>query len=82
MFCRSLFFVDLTFPHCHSQAEEHALHTARFSCLEYMIIECNYGGRVTDEWDRRTMRSIFDNTVDFKAASNLASALDLGALPF
>jgi hypothetical protein len=53
-------------------AEENALHNARFECLEYMIIECNYGGRVTDEWDRRTMRSIFTETVDFASAYDKA----------
>ncbi|XP_041984652.1 dynein axonemal heavy chain 12 [Aricia agestis] len=42
----------------------------QFVAIKYLTGECNYGGRVTDDWDRRLLNTILDDYVNTDVVSN------------
>ncbi|XP_047042351.1 dynein axonemal heavy chain 7 [Helicoverpa zea] len=48
----------------------------QFIALRYLTGECNYGGRVTDDWDRRTLNTILYKFYNPKAIEVHNYALD------
>lgn len=41
-----------------------------FKALSYLTSECNYGGRVTDDWDRRLLKTLL---MDFYSDASVQS---------
>ena len=52
---------------------------ATLEAIQYLVAECNYGGRITDTHDRRLLATILKRLVNLKVA--IEDGTDLTAVP-
>ena len=61
-----------------TNGEETSLDDATLEAIQYLVAECNYGGRITDTHDRRLLATLLKRLVNLKVA--IAEGTDLTAV--
>jgi dynein heavy chain len=41
-----------------------------FEAISYLVGECNYGGRVTDDWDQRALNTLLADFINSKVITD------------
>ncbi len=56
-------------PFCLQMSKDEDLDEATLEAIQYLVAECNYGGRVTDTHDRRLLVTLLQRLVNLKVAT-------------